>query len=164
MVSLVVHKWSACLVTVGLSWHVHVSASLVKSLLEVVAPVHNTMRTLCCICWTCFATHTHKICFLTVYHRKESWRTLFCNKFSPLSEWDCRTAVVQGLSFSYELLSMLSSTYNLLSQAGNNQENQCEDRLCRHTVFPVQVHFFSCCVLVLDFVLCPCLAQEANKT
>lgn len=142
VVPLVVHKWNARLVTVSLSRHIPVSASLVKSPLQSVAPVHNTMRALCCIYWTCFATHTHKICFVTFYHKKEGWRTLLCNEFSPLSAWDHWTAGVQGPSFSYELLCVVSSTYNMLSQAGNNQENHSEEILRRHMMLPVEVHTF----------------------
>lgn len=88
------------LVTVGLSWHVTVSASLVKSLLEV-APVHNTMRTLCCICWTCFATHSQN---LFCYILPQKWELENCyaiNSLHSLNE-------IVGLWWGKDFLSPMS--------------------------------------------------------
>lgn len=154
-----VHKWNSRLVAVCLSWHVPVSASLVKSLLEVVAPVYSTMRAPCCIYWTCFATYAQKIYFVPFYHKKEGWRTMLCNKSSPLSEWDYRTAGVQGTSLSYELLSVLSSTYNMLNQVDFPQPGKS---LWRKTVHAhgascSGAHYF-CCAVFWCWTLCPVCA------
>lgn len=99
VVSLVVHKLNACLVPAGLSWHIPVSASLVKSLLQAFALVHNTMRALCCICWTCFA---HKICFVKFYHKTRAGERCYAiNSLLSLNE-------ITGQSGCKDLLSPVS--------------------------------------------------------